>query len=68
MEAAWAAARSVVVSGAAGLIAGLVNGRYEATADREVYAKVGDPGQWLFVDKDGDWTVGDTADKDARRT
>ena len=68
MEAAWAAARAVVIGGAAGPKAGVINGLYNATADREVYAKAGVPGAWLFVAQSGDWMVGDTAAKDARQT
>ena len=67
VEAAWAAAAQVVISGAAGPKAARVNGRFEQV-DREVYAKVGDPGVWLFVDMHGRWVVGDTANKDARKT
>ena len=68
VEAAWAAAPAqVVISGAAGPAS--VNGRYEQV-EREVYtyAKVGEPGLWLFVAKDGRWHVGTTAGKDARKT
>ena len=35
---------------------------------REVYAKVVDPGRWLFVNKEGEWVVGSTANKDTRKT
>ena len=36
--------------------------------EREVYAKVGNPGRWLFVDMYGKWMVGSTANKDDRKT
>lgn len=65
-DAAAGAAGAVVVGGAAGPCADKVNGRYEATADREVYAKAGDPGRWLFVATNGKWMVGPTRNKDAR--
>ena len=61
------AARQVVISGAAGPNAAWVNGRLELV-EREVYRKVGEPGTWLFVDKDDTWMVGDTESKDARKT
>ena len=71
------AARQVVISGAAGNAAttAAVNGRYEQV-DREVYHKVGrsgdrevgEAGRWLFVTKDGNWMVGSTAGRDARKT
>ena len=68
VEAAWAAAPAqVVISGAAGPNAAFVNGRFEQV-DREVYAKVGEAGRWLFVDMEDNWMVGPTADKDARKT
>eukprot|EP01051_Picozoa_sp_SAG22_P006333 SAG22_NODE_409_length_10939_cov_1.956638_6_plen_870_part_00 len=61
------AAQQVVIKGLTGPEADLVNGRYEFV-DREVYRKVGDPGKWLFVNKDGTWRVGSTGSKDARKT
>ena len=67
VEAAWAAATQVVISGVTGPDAAEVNGRFEQV-EREVYAKVGELDRWLFVDNDGNWMVGDTADKDARKT
>ena len=70
VEAAWAAAAQVVISGAAGssaAIAVFINGRFEQV-DREVYRKVGEAGRWLFVAKSGFWHVSNTADKDARKT
>eukprot|EP01051_Picozoa_sp_SAG22_P014665 SAG22_NODE_1813_length_3512_cov_103.505703_1_plen_792_part_10 len=69
VEAAWAsdAAQQVMIGGATGPNADKVNGRYEFV-DREVYRKVGDPGKWLFVNKTGEWYVGNTAEKDARKT
>ena len=60
-------AMQVVISGAAGPFAAKVNGRFEQV-ELEVYRKVGEPGRWLFVNKDGKWLVGTTADKDARKT
>ena len=33
-----------------------------------MYAKVVDPGRWLFVNKEGEWVVGSTANKDTRKT
>ena len=67
VEAAWAAAAQVVISGAVGPRAAHLNGRFEQV-EREVYRKVEVPDEWLFVDKDGDWMVGSTAVKDARKT
>ena len=69
VEAAWAfgAASQVVISGAEGPSAVRVNGRFEQV-EREVYRKVGEPDEWLFIDKDDEWTVGATAGKDARKT
>ena len=68
VEAARTAARpQVVISGAVGPNAARVNGRFEQV-EREVYRKVGEPGRWLFVAKDGRWYVGFTEDKDARKT
>ena len=70
VEAAWAAAAQVVISGVVALNAATtaaINGRFEQV-DREVYRKVGEPGRWLFVAKDGRWYVGFTEDKDARKT
>ena len=58
----------MTIGGAVGPNASKVNGRYEATADREVYAKAGDPGRWLFVANDGSWYVGPTEGKDKRQT
>ena len=52
VEAAWAAAAQVVISGAAGPRAAEVNGRFEQV-EREVYQKVGEPDRWLFVDCKG---------------
>ena len=52
VEAAWAAAAQVVLSGAAGPSAARVNGRFEQV-EREVYQKVGEPDRWLFVDCKG---------------
>ena len=57
----------MTIGGAAGPKADYVNGRYEATADREVYAKAGAPNRWLYVDVNGKWMVGPTKGKDARR-
>ena len=56
-----------MISGVTGPDAAEVNGRFEQV-EREVYAKVGELDRWLFVDNDGNWMVGDTADKDARKT
>eukprot|EP01050_Picozoa_sp_SAG11_P029798 SAG11_NODE_8534_length_1004_cov_1.662983_1_plen_334_part_11 len=67
-EAEAQAERWVVLGGAAGPNAETVNGRYEATVEREVYRKAGDASTWLFVTKTGKWMVGATADKDARKT
>ena len=68
VEAAWGAAPAqVVISGAVGPRAVFVNGRFEQV-EREVYCEVGDPDKWLFVNKEGKWTVGTTASKDARKT
>ena len=70
VEAAWAAAAQVVISGVVALNAATtaaINGRFEQV-DREVYRKVGDPDMWLFVAKNGTWCVSTTAKKDARKT
>ena len=68
VETAWAAAAQVVISGAAGRPwAAFVNGRFEQV-EREVYRKVEDQVWWLFVDCNGNWMVGTTAGKDARKT
>ena len=67
VEAAWAAAAFVFLSGAAGPYAANVNGLFEQV-DREVYRKVGEPGRWLFVDMLDQWVVSNTADKDVRKT
>ena len=67
VEAAWAAAAQVVISGAAGPRAAPVNGQFEQV-DREVFRKILEPDRWLFVAKAGKWMVGPTARKDARRT
>ena len=67
VEAAWAAAQQVVISGATGPAAARVNGRYEQV-EREVYGKVGEPDLWLFVAIDGTWMVGPTAGKDGRKS
>ena len=68
VEAARTAARpQVVISGAVGPNAARVNGRFEQV-EREVYRKVGEPGRWLFVAKDGTWWVSTTAKKDDRKT
>ena len=53
---------------ATGSSAEYVNGRYEQTAEREVYRKLGDSGKWLFISKTGKWMVGSTASKDERKT
>ena len=67
-DAAWAAAAQVVLSGAAGVNASWVNGRFEQV-NREVYRQVGDPDPWwLFVNSNGTWWVSNTAGKDARKT
>ena len=61
----------MAIGGAAGWCAKIsakINGRWEATADREVYAKAGDRDMWLYVDQGGQWRVGRTASKDARRS
>eukprot|EP01050_Picozoa_sp_SAG11_P007701 SAG11_NODE_651_length_7926_cov_2.465057_1_plen_2511_part_00 len=63
----WAAAQQVVIGGSTGSKAALVNGCYEFV-DREVYRKVGEPDRWLFIARDGNWTVGPTTSKDARKT
>ena len=67
VEAAWGAAQQVVISSATGPNAATINGQFELV-EREVYCKVGEPDKWLFVAKDGDWTVGNTLNKDARAT
>ena len=56
-----------MIRGATGPSAVDVNGRFEL-AEREVYRKVGEPDKWLFVCSDGEWMVGATASKDARKT
>ena len=65
VEAAWGAAQQVVISGATGPNAATVNGQFELV-ERGVY-KAG-TSRWLFIAQDGDWTVGNTANKDARAT
>ena len=71
VEAAWAAARQVVIRGATGESwepsAAAVNGLFEQV-EREVYRKVGEPDTWLFVSCKGKWVVGFTANKDDRKT
>ena len=56
-----------MIRGATGSSAAYANGRFEL-AEREVYRKVGEPDQWLFVDSNGCWMVGNTENKDARKT
>ena len=68
IEAAWAAAQQVVISGATGNNAVFVNGRFEQVEREQVYRKVGELGRWLFSAEDGRWYVGSTAGKDARKT
>ena len=65
VEAAWAAAQQVMITGAMGSNAAAANGRFKQV-EREVFEKVGDPETWLFVATDGGWWVGDTEDKNAR--
>ena len=36
--------------------------------EREVYAKVGEPNLWLYINSKGNWLVGGTPGKDKRRT
>ena len=67
LEEAWAAASMVVISGATGPRSKNVDGRFELV-EREVYSKVGDLGTWLFIDSKGNWVVGPTKGKDARKT
>eukprot|EP01050_Picozoa_sp_SAG11_P035781 SAG11_NODE_13292_length_661_cov_1.393238_1_plen_125_part_00 len=57
----------MVIGGFTGSKAALANGCYEFV-DREVYRKVGEPDRWLFVARDGNWMVGPTTSKDARKT
>ena len=64
---AWAAAKHAVISGATGLNADTANGEFEQV-EREVYRKVGDLDRWLFVDVKNKWIVGNTANKDVRKT
>ena len=52
MEAAWAAAQQVVISGAAGPKAARINGRFELV-EREVHRDVVAPDTWLYVAKAG---------------
>ena len=62
-----APAAAVVISGAAGPNAAVLNGRFEQV-EWEVYRKVGEPSRWLYVAKNDCWMVGDTGGKDKRRT
>ena len=73
-----APAAAVVISGAAGPNAAVLNGRFEQVEwaagqfSRDVYLKVGrkvgEPVRWLYVAKNDCWMVGDTGGKDKRRT
>ena len=56
-----------MISGAAGLHAAAINGRFEQV-EREVYRKVEEPDRWLFVDKNEHWSVGGTTQKVSRKT
>ena len=61
------AAAVVAIVGAAGPNAERLNGRYQPTADREVYTKIGAPNRWLFVNSNDEWMASSTAGKDDRR-
>ena len=71
MTAAAAALKgvSVVLSGATGSASGNINGVFAPTGKehngKPLFQKVGDPDKWLCYDKDGNWMVTDTADKEA---
>ena len=57
----------LVISGVTGLNADFGNGRHEVV-DRDVHRKVGDPDKWLFANHNGQWMVGATNSKHARKT
>eukprot|EP01046_Picozoa_sp_COSAG06_P083948 COSAG06_NODE_30802_length_532_cov_0.812933_1_plen_141_part_10 len=65
-EEAWAAAQQVVITGATGSGADLVNGRF-VFVDREVYQKVGATDRWLFLTRNDKWMVGGTDGKNKRK-
>jgi hypothetical protein len=66
VEAKWAAAQTVEISGCTDrLMASYVNGLY-AFKSRDTYRKVGDGGSWLYVAADGKWYTGWTGAKSER--
>ena len=61
------APQQVIISGASGNNAAVVNGSFlcvdELYNGRALYQKVGDPNAWLRYHKDSRWAVSSTADK-----
>ena len=68
----WATAGTVLIEGATGSSAGVVNGRFKVAErpDNEppIYRKADGSDWWLYVSRRGTWVVGDTRNKDERRS
>ena len=66
----WATACMLLIDGATGKNAGLVNGGWEVVERLEgeppIYRRVGSRDWWLFVASDGTWWVGDNQSKEKR--
>ena len=68
----WATASTLLIDGATGEHAGIVNGGWEVAERPEgeppIYRRADGSDLWLFVACDGTWSVGDKEDKDERKT
>ena len=62
----------MLIDGATGSYSDIVNGAYKVAErphnEPPIYSRADDEDSWLFVDKDGQWAVGDTSGKDTRKT
>ena len=68
----WATADTVLIEGATGLNSGIINGAFEVAerpdSEAPIYQRADGSDGWLYVNKDGRWTVGGKGHKGARKT